>query len=259
MQRIEASKESLRNAILVDNDGADEVAGVSLTPAKWVIYCKLKAQNWYERNGTYSVGQLNAEVDRLERLSLSYKAVKVMTTADPATYPLDGLTDTDAPAPTVDAAKTTLSGKMADLYKARAQLATAVLKKQKTPATDITGDENAVVNAEKALAIEQDNYAKAVAADGRFKIARLQGRYSKILCSVCTYVFKVNKRTQWTVGSAAPTLPSRIKSASWELLSRRSLRKNQSPCLLFLMQLHLMPRRARLQRGPRLHELALNS
>ncbi|KAK0647152.1 hypothetical protein B0T16DRAFT_172948 [Cercophora newfieldiana] len=76
MARIEDSKESMRNDIIVDANGADEVWRVELTPANWATLCKLKAQAWFDKNGTYSLDQLDTEIARLDALSVSLSAMK---------------------------------------------------------------------------------------------------------------------------------------------------------------------------------------
>ena len=76
MGRIESSKESLRNSTIPDADGANELYGVSLTPGRWATYCKLKAEGWYARNGRYTIGQIDAEIARLEGLLASYKKME---------------------------------------------------------------------------------------------------------------------------------------------------------------------------------------
>ncbi|KAL8789140.1 MAG: hypothetical protein Q9195_006961 [Heterodermia aff. obscurata] len=77
MGRVESSKESLRNSTIPDADGANEVYGVSLTPARWATYCKRKAEGWYDRNGKYTLGQIDAEIARLEGLLKSYDNVEI--------------------------------------------------------------------------------------------------------------------------------------------------------------------------------------
>ena len=68
MGRIESIKESLRNSTIPDADGANEFYGVSLTCGRWATYCKRIAEGWYDRNGKYTIGQINAEIARLEGL-----------------------------------------------------------------------------------------------------------------------------------------------------------------------------------------------
>ncbi|KAH8650430.1 hypothetical protein BGZ61DRAFT_545785 [Ilyonectria robusta] len=81
MSRIESSKESLRNSTIPDANGAAEVYGVSLTPRRWATYCKRKAEGWYERNGSYTLAQLDREIARLENpwttITFSYSASDV--------------------------------------------------------------------------------------------------------------------------------------------------------------------------------------
>ncbi|KAE8150823.1 hypothetical protein BDV25DRAFT_139419 [Aspergillus avenaceus] len=75
MGRIEQSKESIRNSVVVDADGSNEVNLVTLTPKNWATLCRKKEEGWFERNGHYSLEQLQAEIERLERLQTSYVAM----------------------------------------------------------------------------------------------------------------------------------------------------------------------------------------
>lgn len=76
MARIEQSKESLRDSMIVDADGVNEVAGVNLMPKQWALECQKKVTEWTKINGHYSLDQVNAELSRLERLEISYQALQ---------------------------------------------------------------------------------------------------------------------------------------------------------------------------------------
>lgn len=50
-----------------------------------------RAQGWYQKNGSYSVDQLNAEISRLQRLSTSFEALSdstVNATSGAVKYPI---------------------------------------------------------------------------------------------------------------------------------------------------------------------------
>lgn len=102
--RIESSKESLRNSTIPDETGSSEGYGVSLTLNQWATYCKRKAEAWYERNGQYTLAQLDSKIARLESLLSSYKSADALLKPDKdsnAQYPVEG-----AVAPTSDLTKT---------------------------------------------------------------------------------------------------------------------------------------------------------
>ena len=80
MARVESSKESMRNSTIVDADGANEVWTVDLTPKNWATLCQQKQEGWFKRNGDFSIDQLDAEIQRLDRLSRSYAALKEAAT-----------------------------------------------------------------------------------------------------------------------------------------------------------------------------------
>jgi hypothetical protein len=65
MARIEESKESLRDSMIVDADGINEVAGMTLMPKQWALECQNKVKGWNDKNGTYSLEQVDAELSRL--------------------------------------------------------------------------------------------------------------------------------------------------------------------------------------------------
>lgn len=80
MARVENSKESMRNSTIVDADGANEVLLVNLSPKNWATLCKQKQEGWFRRNGQYSLEQLEAEIQRLQRLLTSYEVLRQVTT-----------------------------------------------------------------------------------------------------------------------------------------------------------------------------------
>ena len=120
MARVEASKESLRNSTISDADGANEVYGVVLTPGRWATYCKHKAEGWYERNGKYTLGQLDAEIARLTALLASYMMTETKVGKDPIEYPVKGAT---APVLELDKKRSDVATKTDALYNAQAELA----------------------------------------------------------------------------------------------------------------------------------------
>ncbi|KAL1610520.1 hypothetical protein SLS60_002189 [Paraconiothyrium brasiliense] len=170
MSRIEASKESLRNSTIPDADGSSEVYGVSLTPNRWATYCKLKAKGWYDRNGSYTLAQLEREIARLESLLASYTSAGTLiihAKDKPATYPVAG-----AKKPTIDPndTKQKVQDELAALYKTQAVLSGAIYNLEqvegaKPPADsgdiekakgEVTIAQTAVGNAQKALKIAED-------------------------------------------------------------------------------------------------------
>ncbi|EMT72617.1 hypothetical protein FOC4_g10004090 [Fusarium odoratissimum] len=87
MSQIEDSKESLRNSTLPDERGASDVYG-------------RKAEGWYSRNGTYTLGELDSEIARLNTLATSYTAAQELIKDHK--YPVDTSTTPPAiKAPTV--------------------------------------------------------------------------------------------------------------------------------------------------------------
>ena len=121
MSRIESSKEFLRNSTMLDADQANVVYGVSLTPSRWATYCKHKAEGWYERNGKYTLAQIDAEIARLEALSGSYDKVETAVKGgDTRKYPVQAaIAPEKKPADTQTASDTA----MTNLYEAQGKLA----------------------------------------------------------------------------------------------------------------------------------------
>ncbi|KAF5637867.1 hypothetical protein F52700_4569 [Fusarium sp. NRRL 52700] len=67
MERVESSKEAMRNSAIDDTSGDAEVYGVSLTPKTWATSCKVKAEEWR--------GQLNGSDETgWSKITLSYSA-----------------------------------------------------------------------------------------------------------------------------------------------------------------------------------------
>ncbi|KAH7259039.1 uncharacterized protein BKA55DRAFT_591838 [Fusarium redolens] len=77
MERIESSKEAMRNSAIDTASGSGEVYGVSLTPKTWATSCKVKAEEWHKQNDR---GQLNGD-DRTvwSRITVSYSASDIQT------------------------------------------------------------------------------------------------------------------------------------------------------------------------------------
>ncbi|KAI0465830.1 hypothetical protein F4859DRAFT_527711 [Xylaria cf. heliscus] len=116
--------ESIRNTIIVDDDGTNEVNMVYLTPKNWAGLCKQKTEGWFEKNGEYSLDQLNGEIRRLQRLLVSYQALKSamdIDSADPKPkYPIESSEDTKAPDTTQS--DTDLQKTYTELYAAEAKM-----------------------------------------------------------------------------------------------------------------------------------------
>ncbi|KAF5683566.1 hypothetical protein FDENT_7178 [Fusarium denticulatum] len=72
IERVENSKEAMRNSAIDDPSGDGEVYGVSLTPKTWATSCKVKTEEWREQN---DLGQLNSSDGATwSRITLSYSA-----------------------------------------------------------------------------------------------------------------------------------------------------------------------------------------
>ena len=185
MGRIENSKESLRNSAIPDLNGSGEVHGVNLIPNEWATYCKRKAGGWYERNGSYTLAQLDNEIARLESLSESYTSAETLVKKEPTEYPV-----TDATAPTVDlkALKDTVADKLSGLYKAQAALSGAKYNleqlqgtkdpeeaKVKEAQAKVEGIQTAVAEAQKALKDAEKAEENAVRSLNEFKKMVLDG------------------------------------------------------------------------------------
>ena len=187
MGRIEASKESLRNATIPDADGAGEVYGVSLTPSRWATYCKLKAEGWYKRNGRYTLAQLDSEIARLQNLLESYELVSTMIVAKDEkgklvksnTYPIKGAT---APTSNRDELKKDVTAKLKLLYEAQAALSGAVYNLEQD-ATDAGSTHQATVDtakgkvtaAQKDLKDAEDKFQSAQKEWAEYNRATMEG------------------------------------------------------------------------------------
>ncbi|KAG5744874.1 hypothetical protein H9Q70_012433 [Fusarium xylarioides] len=76
MERVESSKESMRNSAMDDPSGDGEVYGVSLAPKTWATSCKVKAEEWSNKD----LGQLNGSDEAAwSRVTLSYSASDIHT------------------------------------------------------------------------------------------------------------------------------------------------------------------------------------
>ncbi|KAI1319649.1 hypothetical protein F5Y16DRAFT_390698 [Xylariaceae sp. FL0255] len=75
MKRVESSKESSRNLVVIDPDGSTEWQQIRLTPANWATLCKEKVDSWSSKNGRLSRKDFESEVKRLNRLLLSYEGL----------------------------------------------------------------------------------------------------------------------------------------------------------------------------------------
>ena len=157
MSRIESSKESLRNSTIPDVEGSSEVYGVSLTPNRWATYCKRKAEGWYDRNGKYTLAQLDSEIARLESLLESYKSAGNLIKPDEngkRQYPVK-----DAEKPTVnpDETKKGVTEKLSALYVEQAALSGAQYNLKQ-----LLGDKGAKKEAIDAAKGKVDEAQKAV-------------------------------------------------------------------------------------------------
>jgi hypothetical protein len=127
MARVEDSKESWRNSTIVDSDGANEVQTVELTPRNWAQICQAKLAKWKDENGGFSPEQLDAEIDRLTKLNLSFEALKAALEA--GTYPWANDVDKIKPTPDMTEEDKALQKAYSDLYIAQGKLDSAVATK----------------------------------------------------------------------------------------------------------------------------------
>lgn len=114
---------------MVDENGANEVFNVNLTPKNWAGLCKKKSEGWFARNGEYSLDQLDAEIARLERLRISYDAMAATMGIGPdkerantggSKYPV---AVSDEKKPDLDASNEALKKAFQDVYEAEGELA----------------------------------------------------------------------------------------------------------------------------------------
>lgn len=119
----------MRNSSIVDEDGANEVFSVNLTPKNWAKLCKDKSEGWFARNGEYSLDQLDAEIARLGRLKISYKAMAVTmgvgedqdgANTGGSKYPV---AESDEKKPDLDASNRALQQAFQGVYEAEGELA----------------------------------------------------------------------------------------------------------------------------------------
>ena len=111
--------------------------------------CKNKADGWYRRNGEFSLEQVEAEIDRLGRLLLSYKAMSaamgftVTETDDNITLGAQDANSVKYPVapgtkPDTAANDVTLQAAYTDLYTKQAALTAAVNKLTQAKTKDMT-------------------------------------------------------------------------------------------------------------------------
>lgn len=135
MARVEQSKESMRNSTIVDSDGANELQGVILDPKNWAILCQQKQEDWFKKNGAFSIDQINAEIDRLQRLQTSYEVLESVTSGA-ATAPSFPIASPEAPATTPADAESALKAKYLALYNAEAAVSKENVKIKKLATAD---------------------------------------------------------------------------------------------------------------------------
>ncbi|GAQ05379.1 hypothetical protein ALT_2700 [Aspergillus lentulus] len=184
MARVESSKEAMRNSTMVDSDGANELLGVNLTPKNWATLCKEKQEGWTKRNGAYSIDQVDAEILRLQRIQISYEAMKELMSTDPPTFPIS---NPDVAKPSADdaASKSALAGAFKRIYTAEAGMSTqnAILSskatdEEKNAVTTGSDYQNAVKELKEAregLYHAIKAYSKNQSAWKKYNLAALQG------------------------------------------------------------------------------------
>ncbi|CVK85864.1 uncharacterized protein FMAN_06638 [Fusarium mangiferae] len=72
MERVEGSKEAMRNSAMHDPSGDGEIYGVSLTPKAWATFCKVKAEEWRQQNAPRSLN--SSDRSAWSRITVSYSA-----------------------------------------------------------------------------------------------------------------------------------------------------------------------------------------
>lgn len=161
----------------------------TLTACLRANQCKLRADGWFARNGSYTLEQLDAEIARLQRLLISYNALKDLAEATPPKYPIDQPEAPDSAGRSKDDFKTTyvdIYGKMAAVNKYKEQIRNA-----KTPAdVDTIKGNSAYTSALQDLATAQEKLGKVVeanrdyeAANTKFMTASLTGMSANVLFS----------------------------------------------------------------------------
>ena len=179
MGRIESSKESLRNSTIPDADGANEVYGVSLTPARWATYCKRKAEGWYDRNGKYTMGQIDAEIARLEGLLNSYDKLQTAVGGEKerkypvqkAQEPSKKLNETEAD---VNHAITALYDAQGLLSGAKWNVAHGKPGDKANLEKELAGPQKGVTDAQRTLQEKQQVHDKNTEDWNAYKLATLQ-------------------------------------------------------------------------------------
>jgi hypothetical protein len=184
MARIEDSKESARNSTIVDQDGANEIQTVQLTPKNWAQLCQDKLAQWKSSNGNFSLEQLEAEIDRLNQLSLSLDALAGALNGK--TFPVDS-TVTDPGAMTT--ASATLSTAYTALYKAQGKLNS--LKVENADQASITAAVTVVEGAQKQVHDAQTQYTEASYKENKYALETFGGSNTAAATWITTQKAKV--------------------------------------------------------------------
>ncbi|KAL5346190.1 hypothetical protein ACLOAV_008456, partial [Pseudogymnoascus australis] len=162
MARIESSKESWRNSTIVDEDGANELQSVQLTPKDWAHLCQVKADDWKDMNGGYSYDQLVAEIGRLKELGISMEAMQEAI----ASSGVSNQTPSGEPRPKAeDSVAGPLKSAYAALYAAQGKL--TGLYASKADAEKIRNQSTTVESEQKKLFQALGTYRNAVSAQGK--------------------------------------------------------------------------------------------
>ncbi|KAF5678616.1 hypothetical protein FHETE_1168 [Fusarium heterosporum] len=214
MSRIEASKESLRNATIPDASGSGEVFGVSLTPSGWATYCRRKAEGWYARNGRYTLAQLESEIARLESLQESYKQAQTLVTPEPGGKPRYPVSGAIQPTKTTKETQDAVAEKLNELYGAQAALAGAKYNYDNGSAADKDKLKEAVEAAQKAVSEAQKGLREAENDDQGVRQA--WSEYNRMVLEGNTYTDAIN----W--------LESKQKTIGGELIRLKKLRTEKA-------------------------------
>ncbi|KAF9789309.1 hypothetical protein BJ322DRAFT_530445 [Thelephora terrestris] len=156
LSRVEASKESMRNAIIPSEDGSVEYSKVSLTPSNWAWLAKQKADSGPR---TETVESLTWKISRLQKINILLNGMITNPTS------VNGSTDPPpAPGPTTD------DGPVAAFLKALQEYQDALFAYEKAKAasdgtdpdkTDLDEKLQAYTDARKALTTQFNDMDKS--------------------------------------------------------------------------------------------------
>ncbi|KAI9782386.1 MAG: hypothetical protein M1839_005259 [Geoglossum umbratile] len=143
MARIESSKQSMRNATIVDADGANELQEVNLNPKNWASICKTKVEGFLQGKSSYTLDQVNSEIFRLQEFEVSLKALLAEVQKSPPAYPKSN----PGAKPDVDTAQKELTDAYTALYDAQGKLNSGDTSIDSATIDKLRSDVNTKINA----------------------------------------------------------------------------------------------------------------